>query len=229
MTITVVNATSSTVTIGYTSLAPGDSITLSGTTPEVAAMLRSGVLNEGTVPHLNFLRDPASFPATDRSGSVPLGVTGHGAITGGTGGTTGTFALAFTGGTGSGAAGTFTVAAGAVTTITITASGNYSVAPTAFSFAASSGLSGASSSVTSAPIAFIFASANSSRNGWLFTNTSNGVLYVDDSGATASATASTSKSVAAGQSIGGSGPFSSTAALSVYGATAAKTFTASEW
>lgn len=80
-----------------------------------------------------------------------LGITGHGAITGGTGGTNGTFALAFTGGTGSGAAGTFTVAGGALTAINITNPGAYTVAPT-FSFATSTGLTGASASVTSATL-----------------------------------------------------------------------------
>lgn len=77
----------------------------------------------------------------------PGGLTGHGAITAGTGGTAGTFALAFSGGTGSGAAGTFTVASGGVTAITITAPGRYSVVPTAV-FTASSGLSGAASTLT---------------------------------------------------------------------------------
>ncbi|MCW1412215.1 phage tail sheath subtilisin-like domain-containing protein [Rhizobium sp. 1AS11] len=77
----------------------------------------------------------------------PQGVVGHGAITGGNSGANGTFPLAFTGGTGSGAEGTFTVAGGALTAITITKGGRYSVAPT-FSFAASAGLAGAAASVT---------------------------------------------------------------------------------
>lgn len=81
------------------------------------------------------------FPST--AAALGLGVIGHGPITGGSGGTNGTFALAFTGGTGSGAAGRFVVAGGALVAIFITAPGAYTVAPT-FSFAASSGLTGAS-------------------------------------------------------------------------------------
>lgn len=65
----------------------------------------------------------------------------------GTGGTNGTFALAFTGGTGSGAAGNFTVAGGVLTNITITNGGSYTVAPT-LSFVASTGLTGATATVT---------------------------------------------------------------------------------
>jgi phage tail sheath protein FI len=77
----------------------------------------------------------------------PQGVAGHGTITGGSGGANGVFPLAFNGGTGSGAEGTFTVAGGSLTAITITKAGRYTVAPT-FSFAASAGLTGASASVT---------------------------------------------------------------------------------
>ncbi|TIP74588.1 MAG: hypothetical protein E5X53_02895 [Mesorhizobium sp.] len=67
---------------------------------------------------------------------------GSGAITAGAGGTNGTFDLAFTGGAGSGAAGRFVVAGGALTQILMTAPGSYTVAPN-FSFAASAGLAGA--------------------------------------------------------------------------------------
>lgn len=71
-----------------------------------------------------------------------------GAITApGNGGANGTFALAFTGGTGAGAAGTFTVTAGALTAVNITNPGSYTVAPT-LSFAASAGLAGATATVT---------------------------------------------------------------------------------
>ncbi|RWK66996.1 SGNH/GDSL hydrolase family protein [Mesorhizobium sp.] len=74
--------------------------------------------------------------------AIGLGVVGHGAITAGAGGTDGTFDLAFAGGAGSGAAGRFVVAGGALTQILITAPGSYTAAPT-FSFAASAGLAGA--------------------------------------------------------------------------------------
>ena len=68
-------------------------------------------------------------------------------VTAGSGGTNGTFALGFTGGTGSGAVGTFTVAGGVVTAINITNGGSYTVAPTA-TFTASAGLTGAAASFT---------------------------------------------------------------------------------
>lgn len=80
------------------------------------------------------------FPTT--AAAIGLGIAATGAITAGSGGTNGTFALAFTGGTGSGAAGRFVVAGGVLTQIIITAPGSYTVAPT-LSFAASAGLTGA--------------------------------------------------------------------------------------
>lgn len=70
----------------------------------------------------------------------------------GSGGTDGTFALAFTGGTGSGAAGTFTVTSGAVTSVLITDPGVYTVAPT-LDLTASAGLTGATVTVALAQLA----------------------------------------------------------------------------
>ena len=70
----------------------------------------------------------------------------------GSGGANGAFDLAFVGGTGSGAAGTFTVEAGKLTSITITNPGAYTVAPT-LSFAASTGLTGATATVTLVDVA----------------------------------------------------------------------------
>jgi hypothetical protein len=65
-------------------------------------------------------------------------------LVGGSGGTNGTFALAFSGGAGTSAGGYFIVSGGAVTTAVITHEGyNYTSAPTV-SFAASAGLTGAS-------------------------------------------------------------------------------------
>ena len=76
--------------------------------------------------------------------ALSKGVTGYASLVAGSGGTNGTFDLAFSGGAGSGAAGRFVVAGGAVVSITITAPGDsYTSAPT-ISFAASSGLTGAS-------------------------------------------------------------------------------------
>lgn len=72
------------------------------------------------------------------------GVQGIASLVAGTGGTNGTFAIAFSGGGGTGAAGVFTVAGGAVVSTTLTAAGRgYTSAP-AISFAASTGLTGAS-------------------------------------------------------------------------------------
>lgn len=77
--------------------------------------------------------------------AVGNGVIGHGAITGGSGGTNGTFVGTATGGTAVIPAQiTFTVAGGAVTSIAIVKPGYYTAAPTGFDFSASSGLTGAS-------------------------------------------------------------------------------------
>lgn len=72
------------------------------------------------------------------------GVKGIASLVAGSGGTNGTFNLAFSGGGGSGAAGKFVVSGGKVTDVIITYSGNsYTSAPTV-SFAASTGLTGVS-------------------------------------------------------------------------------------
>lgn len=92
-----------------------------------------------------------TYPNSAQS-NVPRGVVGHGSITGGSGGTNGTFALAFTGGNfATNPTGTFTVDGGAVTAISFTTPGEYiGASPTAptLSFAASSGLTGASAAAT---------------------------------------------------------------------------------
>ncbi|MCB5201726.1 phage tail sheath subtilisin-like domain-containing protein [Neorhizobium sp. T786] len=73
----------------------------------------------------------------------PQGVIGRGPISNqGSGGTDGSFPLAFTGGTGEGAAGTFTVTDGKLVNVTITRGGRYTVAPSP-DFSASAGLVGA--------------------------------------------------------------------------------------
>lgn len=77
----------------------------------------------------------------------PQGVSGRGPISSqGNGGANGTFPLAFTGGTGSGAEGTFTVTGGKLTDIQITKAGRYTVAPTPV-FTASAGLTDAAATV----------------------------------------------------------------------------------
>jgi hypothetical protein len=83
---------------------------------------------------------------------VPRGITGHGAITGGSGGTDGTFAFSTTGGNFSVApTGTFTVSGGALTAITITGPGEYigaSPSVPTLVLTASAGLTGASATLT---------------------------------------------------------------------------------
>ncbi len=76
--------------------------------------------------------------------ALSKGVISLASLVGGSGGTNGTFDLAFSGGAGTGAAGRFVVAGGTVVSVIITAAGRgYTSAP-AVSFAASSGLTGAS-------------------------------------------------------------------------------------
>lgn len=82
------------------------------------------------------------FPTT--ANALSKGVVSLTGLTAGSGGTNGTFALAFSGGAGSKAAGWFVVSGGAVTSYGMSYPGyDYTSAPTV-SFAASSGLTGAS-------------------------------------------------------------------------------------
>lgn len=91
--------------------------------------------------------NPASWSGNtlpSSSAQIPAsGVIGAYITSGGSGGTNGTFALGFSGGGGTGAAGTFTVSGGALTAITITASGSGYTSNPGFTFAASVGLAGA--------------------------------------------------------------------------------------
>ncbi len=92
-------------------------------------------------------RDAAQLAAglyEDTSDALSDGVADYTGITGGSGGTDGTFDLAYTGGGGTGAAASFVVSGGALTSITLLATGvNYTSAPT-LDFSASAGLTGAS-------------------------------------------------------------------------------------
>lgn len=108
------------------------------------------------------------FPST--AAAIGFGVATATSIVGGSAGTNGTFDLAFTGGTGSGAAGRFVVSGGALTSIIITAPGSYTVAPT-FSFAASSGLTGASATCVlgrNVDIGEYFSIVNTAQTGYDF-------------------------------------------------------------
>jgi len=106
------------------------------------------------------------------------GVINYSSLVAGTGGTNGTFAIGFSGGAGTGAAGYFTVAGGSITSITFTATGDsYTSAPT-MSFAASSGLTGASAT------AVIGANVNSGEYFSVIASTSENslILYLNDAG-----------------------------------------------
>jgi lysophospholipase L1-like esterase len=84
-----------------------------------------------------------TWPTT--AAGIGNGVAGVTSIVGGSGGTNGTFALAFSGGTQVLApVGVFTVAGGALVSVVITYPGYYSSGTPTLSFAASSGLTGAS-------------------------------------------------------------------------------------
>jgi hypothetical protein len=100
-----------------------------------------------STPTAGSLSFQPSTTAALSNGVVAVTVTANGS-----GGTNGTFDLAFSGGGGSGAAGRFTVASGAVvpSSIVIRSTGSgYTSAPTV-SFAASSGLTGATATATTA-------------------------------------------------------------------------------
>lgn len=111
----------------------------------VACKDELGVATMGT----DFIFD-ALNPACYLGGTLPSvgaaipnsGILGAIITAGGSGGTDGTFALGISGGGGSGAVGTFTVTGGTVTDITMTNPGSgYTSNPT-FSFSASAGLTG---------------------------------------------------------------------------------------
>jgi len=85
--------------------------------------------------------------------ALPRGVTGTTSLVGGSGGTNGTFALGFSGGSITGMSGTFTVAGGAVTAITITNPGvGTGTTPPTLAFTASAGLTGASATAVVGPL-----------------------------------------------------------------------------
>lgn len=102
--------------------------------PSPAALLQAGQSSRGI------------YGTTAKA--LSKGVTSGTITAAGSGGTTGTYALAFSGGAGSGAVGTFTVAAGKVISIQMMAPGDsYTSAPT-LSFAACPGLTGATGVAT---------------------------------------------------------------------------------
>lgn len=121
-----------------------DAATASGAASSASASSTSAALSSAT---------SGAYPNSAAS-NVPRGLTqaSVGAITAGSGGTNGTFALAWSGGNFTfNPTGTFTVAGGVLTAVTITGPGQYigssPTVPTP-SFAASSGLSGAAVALT---------------------------------------------------------------------------------
>jgi hypothetical protein len=126
-----------------------------------------------------------SFAST--TDALSNGVIGNGAITGGSGGTNGTFTGSLSGGGGTGAAFRFVVSGGAVTQIIWLAKGvGYTSAPT-LSFAASSGLSGASATAiigaNTVDGQWFTVVAPTSRQGTLYKNVAAAavVQYIDTS------------------------------------------------
>ena len=136
------SATSATASAASAAAAAASETAASGYASSAAAQAAAAQVSSAT----------SGVYASTAASNVPRGATGTGAITGGSGGTNGTFALAFTGGNFSvNPTGTFTVSGGAVTAISITGAGLYiGASPTAptLSFAASSGLTGASAALT---------------------------------------------------------------------------------
>lgn len=94
---------------------------------------------------------PRIIIAPGYTGIVPQGV-GAAVNAEGASGANGTFDLIFSGGTGAGAAGTFTVAAGKLTAITITNPGIYTALPTV-AFTNSTGLTGATATLSLVDVA----------------------------------------------------------------------------
>ena len=100
--------------------------------------------------------------------------------------------------------------------------------PLPIAFVSSTSLTSRSGTVTTGGVAQALASANSDRKGWFLQNVSNGDLWVNSFGGTASA-AQPSLLIKAGSyyetPAGGSGA----GALSIFGATTGQSFTAGEW
>jgi hypothetical protein len=134
--------------------------------PPIVTATTGGAGDAGLIPRLNAagLLDDTMMPADivstvsqnaaywpSTANALSNGVAQIAGLVGGSGGTNGTFALAFSGGGGSGAAGSFTVVGGVVVSTVMRYAGvGYTSAP-AVSFAACSGLTGASAVAQYAP------------------------------------------------------------------------------
>lgn len=201
--------------------------TLNGT----AAAKHIGVKN-GNAADLQATITPAGATLTDRSSVVNSAVTAAAITAGGSGGTAGTQTVTGTTGTGTKFQASVTVSGGAITAVlSILVAGAYTVLPTnpAAEPVTGAGLTGATLNLTMATISTQLAAANSTRKGWRLQNTSNADQWFNDTGNAASIAGAGSFKVASGgyyeTPVGGA----SQAAISIYGATAGQTFSASEW
>lgn len=143
------------VTAAFEEMFKGDDatdVTYDGETkPSVEKRFKQIIDDYGNIVDLTAAAEAAAGAAAasgeiynSTADALSNGVYSLDSLVAGSGGTDGTYPLAFSGGGGSGAAGWFAVASGAVSTYQITARGvGYTSAP-AVSFAASAGLTGAS-------------------------------------------------------------------------------------
>jgi GDSL-like Lipase/Acylhydrolase family len=141
------DAAASAVASAASATAAGVSATASSASASAAAT--SAAASAVSAADASAARDAAiagsilTWPTT--AAGVGTGIAGVTSIVGGSGGTNGTFALAYTGGTQVLApVGVFTVAGGALVSVVITYPGYYSAGTPTLSFAASTGLTGAS-------------------------------------------------------------------------------------
>lgn len=94
---------------------------------------------------------------------------------------------------------------------------------------AAAGLIDRSGSITTAGVAQQLAAANAERLGWRLQNTSAADLWFNDTGGSASVGGAGCFKVAAGGYYETAPGGASVAAISIYGATAGQTFSATEW
>lgn len=158
------------------------------------------VLADAAVDAAVAARDAAALSSrifSSTAAGLGSGVAGAASIVAGSGGTNGTFSLAFSGGTQVIApAGVFVVAGGALASITITAPGYYSSGSPTLSFAACSGLTGASATAVMAANTNVgeYFSVPATLNDSL-------TLYRVDAGPTATALSTIPSGVLAGRSM----------------------------
>lgn len=125
------NFTSSITLNGANTFDGGLTIAQGGTAAITVASGNATALGTGQVRLTNATGSKLSLNADTTVDSLTSGIAAATTIVAGTGGTNGTYPLIFTGGGGSGAAGTATISGGAITAVTLTDLGtNYTSAPT---------------------------------------------------------------------------------------------------